>query len=709
MTYKPNRKESDNSNCTFSDQSNDDSSNKKKKKPLNTFLLSNSKGTSILVKKDSNKSSPLRSQRKIKTITFDKDIDKIASIEREPHTLSNTKQDGPSSFFFTKSNTAFEPSIFKDLEETKPRKSLFVNSNSQMHLNYQYMANVNDVGILQKKANKEVKQKKVSGDDSSSDQSLSINYDEDSIIITSPKKQVMNKQKRTVDVDDTQKETEERIWEDIDSDDSSDRSDSDDNSKESYQGNVINTIFNVLVNNKNEYYTNLNAGSKDEEVSSSSSQSKDGLGPKDNFVIESIDKPIHQKDNSFGKYTLSPNMSTLSTSINDFQLLIPLAKGGYGRVDIYKKIATGDLYAIKTVDISSMKEKNLSSSLKNETIILNEINSDYVVKCYFIFKDEINYYYVMEYMPGGDLLGLLNANILDQQTIKFITAEVLLALTYLHSMNIIHKDIKPENILISKNCHFKVTDFGLSESEIKFNKYSIIEIGDNNEMANSESYLHDNKILGTLNYMAPEMFTGEHDITFAVDYWALGVLIFELYTNKVPFFNSKTTETKNNIMNCNINWSVIDNEEIRSNYTNVDDAMDLIKKLLVINPEERWGDNNIEDIKSHKFFDKFNWSDIKSMTIGEIYLHVKKNISEVNKKIKERPKEDRKVFHKAETLKETEENFYFKRGRTNSDNFSCKRVDNLYGKSKDVINTQIKLNYIKINEDNTDSLFEDLK
>ena len=140
------------------------------------------------------------------------------------------------------------------------------------------------------------------------------------------------------------------------------------------------------------------------------------------------------------------NVNTVS--INDFTFLIPLAKGGYGRVDIYKKKSTGDLYAIKTVDISQMKQRELSSSLTTETIILNDINSEYVVKCYFIFNDNINYYYVMEFMAGGDLLGLLNEFEISEKTIQLIIKEVVLAIEYLHSLNIIHKDIKPKSVTL---------------------------------------------------------------------------------------------------------------------------------------------------------------------------------------------------------------------------------------------------------------------
>ena len=128
---------------------------------------------------------------------------------------------------------------------------------------------------------------------------------------------------------------------------------------------------------------------------------------------------------------------------------MPIAKGGYGSVGLYKNVATSDTYAIKTVDIKNMKEKKLSSSLKNEQNILKEINNDYVVNSYFIFQDKKNYYFVMEYLPGGDVYTLLSKNNLPKKTIQLIVAETILAVNYLHSLLIIHHEIKPENILIS--------------------------------------------------------------------------------------------------------------------------------------------------------------------------------------------------------------------------------------------------------------------
>ena len=329
--------------------------------------------------------------------------------------------------------------------------------------------------------------------------------------------------------------------------------------------------------------------------------------------------------------------------ISKFKLILPIAKGGYGSVGLYKNLATSDTYAIKTVDINSMKEKKLSSSLKNEQNILKEINNDYVVNSYFIFQDQKNYYFVMEYLPGGDVYTLLSKNNLPKKTIQLIVAETILAVHYLHSISIIHHDIKPENILISVKGHFKLSDFGLSKTIqednefdvaknlknfVEFNKFPInFNLGDD-EDENKDA-------VGTLNYMAPELFTDKFPHGSGIDYWAIGVLIFDLYSYSLPFEAKTQEEMRKNIIGIKIDWDKLINDEIKKIYGNIDAAVDLIKKFLKENPADRWGDKNLEEIKKHKFFDGFNWDDIQNIKNETIKEYVKQRVKENNNKIKQ--------------------------------------------------------------------------
>ena len=401
------------------------------------------------------------------------------------------------------------------------------------------------------------------------------------------------------------------------------------------------------------------------------------------------------------------------SKFSNFKLILPVAKGGYGNVGLYKKVSTGDLYIIKSVDINKMKEQKLSKTLKNEKNIMKEISSDYVVTCYYLFKDKVNCYFVMEYLPGGDVYNLLSSIILPFSTIQLIVAETLLAVKYLHSKNIIHHDIKLENILITKNGHFKLSDFGLSKT---INEKKIIKItdeensslgnskGSSSSLMDSEREHNDNKVNGTLFYMAPELFTGDFAIGKSIDYWAIGIIIYELFTFKVPFEAETQEETKSNIMNYNINWDPIYSDEVTKHYKdNVDSAIDLIKKFIFFNPNQRWGDDDFDKIKNHEFFKNFDWTNIKSIKNPAVLSYLKKFVEKNNKKISEFCKGN---SEKTEII--CEENLAY-----DEDNQEVsQRLDNLQKRNIELIKMKYKKKDFKIEDHDKNfklSLFFDLQ
>ena len=412
--------------------------------------------------------------------------------------------------------------------------------------------------------------------------------------------------------------------------------------------------------------------------------------------------------------------------ISKFKLILPIAKGGYGVVGLYKNVKTNDIYAIKTVDIKSMKEKNLSNTLKNEQNILKQIDSQYLVNSYFIFKDKKNYYFVMEYLPGGDVYTLLSKNNLPKKTIQLIVAETILAVNYLHNISIIHHDIKPENILITQKGHFKLSDFGLSKTLEKEGD------SDLQVVKNIKNFVEFNKILfdlgddedenkdavGTLNYMAPELFTDKYPQGGGVDYWAIGVLIFDLFSFSLPFEAKTQEELRDNIINVKIDWSKLINDQVKKVYgNNINSAVDLIKKFLRENPNDRWGDKNLEEIKSHKFFEGFNWDEVGNIKNETIKEYVKERAIENNKQIKQRMiREKNKEKNKNNNndtdefktedgypitieinLTESEEKYFF-----------TERFDNLNKKNKELIKKKIEKE-VNIEDNISDLMLIDLE
>ena len=485
-----------------------------------------------------------------------------------------------------------------------------------------------------------------------------------------------------------------------------------DNEKYNINVEQIASIFTELLEELKENDVNKNNSTKNKEEKRNSIlklKRKKTLDKKSsNKSVKFIDKPttkIKSLKTINGNINLGLNETNKNENqkrITKFKLILPIAKGGYGVVGLYKNVKTNDIYAIKTVDIKSMKEKHLSNTLKNERDILKQIDSQYLVNSYFIFKDKKNYYFVMEYLPGGDVYTLLSKNNLPKKTIQLIIAETILAVNYLHNIHIIHHDIKPENILITPKGHFKLSDFGLSKtledddsdsqvdknlkSFVEFNKI-FINLGDDEE-ENKEAK-------GTLNYMAPELFTEKYPQGGGVDYWAIGVLIFDLFSFSLPFDVPKQEELRNNIININIDWNKLINDNIKKIYGNINSAVDLIKKFLKENPKDRWGDKNLNEIKNHEFFEGFNWNDIENIKNDTIKEYVKKRTIENNNKIKKRIKEEKNnnIDNNNEEIK-TEDGYPIEIEINLTENeekyFFTERYDNLNKKNNEYIKKKIE-------------------
>jgi hypothetical protein len=345
---------------------------------------------------------------------------------------------------------------------------------------------------------------------------------------------------------------------------------------------------------------------------SSSSDSEPEITEQESQISELIEI-IEDFSNSDIKISEDQLPQAQKITIDDFRFLSYIGKGGYGYVNLYRKKDTGDIFAIKSVDVSKFETKNINNMMKKEIEILNEIDSDYLVKCYYIFADSKNYYYVMEYLAGGDLDNLLEeVGVLPRDIIKILAAETILALENLHSKGIIHRDLKPENILISNSGHFKLADFGLSEIKFKQNKFAINIINkpkkneeisapikiiserkfslknssspysslffsnSNSGGSSQEKILKKVHIPGTPNYTAPETIKGEPS-TSAVDYWALGVILFELYTNQQPFRDETRSKIYENILNLKVNWDIL-RKAVKDDYA----SYDFIKNLIVM-------------------------------------------------------------------------------------------------------------------------------
>ena len=205
----------------------------------------------------------------------------------------------------------------------------------------------------------------------------------------------------------------------------------------------------------------------------------------------------------------------------------------------------------------------------------------------------------MEFLPGGDLYSLLqNIGYLDENTTKNYTTQILSALRYLHSNGIIHRDLKPDNILISKNGYLKLTDFGLSH----------IGVVDRTNIT-SEKISSSSSLVGTPDYMAPEILLNLPH-SYSVDYWSLGVIVYEFLFSIPPFHAENENDTYTNILKGKI---IFDDDIEISIY-----AKDFILKLLTIDPNKRLGSNNIDEIFNHPWIKGINPEEIEPPFIPKL-------------------------------------------------------------------------------------------
>ncbi|CAH9104747.1 unnamed protein product [Cuscuta europaea] len=300
------------------------------------------------------------------------------------------------------------------------------------------------------------------------------------------------------------------------------------------------------------------------------------------------------------------------TSIDDFEIIKPISRGAFGRVFLAKKRTTGDLFAIKVLKKADMIRKNAVESILAERDILISVRNPFVVRFFYSFTCRENLYLVMEYLNGGDLYSLLRSlGCLNEDVARVYIAEVVLALEYLHSLRVVHRDLKPDNLLIAHDGHIKLTDFGLSKvglinstddlSGPAVSGTSVMD-EDESQIPSSEHQQERRKkrsAVGTPDYLAPEILLGTGH-GFTADWWSVGVILFELIVGIPPFNAEHPQKIFDNILNRKIPWPLVP-EEMSA------EAQDLIDRLLTEDPNQRLGAKGATEVKQHPFFMNINW------------------------------------------------------------------------------------------------------
>ncbi|XP_049643710.1 microtubule-associated serine/threonine-protein kinase 3 [Suncus etruscus] len=282
---------------------------------------------------------------------------------------------------------------------------------------------------------------------------------------------------------------------------------------------------------------------------------------------------------------------------NDFETIKLISNGAYGAVYLVRHRETRQRFAIKKINKQNLILRNQIQQVFVERDILTFAENPFVVSMFCSFETKRHLCMVMEYVEGGDCATLLkNMGPLPVDMARMYFAETVLALEYLHNYGIVHRDLKPDNLLITSLGHIKLTDFGLSKIGLMSMATNLYE--DHIEKDTREFV--DKQVCGTPEYIAPEVIFRQ-GYGKPVDWWAMGVILYEFLVGCVPFFGDTPEELFGQVVSDEIMWPEGD-EALPG------DAQDLITRLLRQNPLDRLGTGGTPEVKQHPFFRLLDWA-----------------------------------------------------------------------------------------------------
>jgi RAC serine/threonine-protein kinase len=260
-----------------------------------------------------------------------------------------------------------------------------------------------------------------------------------------------------------------------------------------------------------------------------------------------------------------------------------------GKVFLVKEIKTDSMFALKVLRKDNIIKRNQVEHTKTERSVLGYVKHPFIVGMNMAFQSRDKLYFVLDYCAGGELffhLGKLGK--FPEHRTRFYAAEIILAISYVHSLDIIYRDLKPENVLLDASGHIRLTDFGLSKEGI------------------SSSSSGANSFCGTPEYLAPEILNRQGHGR-AVDWWSLGALTYEMLTGLPPFYCQDRDRLFEKIKKSELSYPA----SLSSSSKN------LLRGLLTKDPTKRLGSgpNDADDIKPHPFFGNLDWDKLQR---GEI-------------------------------------------------------------------------------------------
>ncbi|KAL3843990.1 hypothetical protein ACJIZ3_001393 [Penstemon smallii] len=342
------------------------------------------------------------------------------------------------------------------------------------------------------------------------------------------------------------------------------------------------------------------------------------LTPDDLWAIHSqpvFPKP-HKRDSTAWAAIKKITETGEKIGLDHFKPIRPLGCGDTGSVHLVELIGSGQLFAMKAMEKSIMLNRNKVHRACMEREIISLLDHPFLPTLYTSFETPTHVCLITDFCPGGELFALLDKQplkIFKEDSARFYAAEVIIGLEYLHCLGIIYRDLKPENILLQKNGHVVLADFDLSfKTACKPQVIKLPPPKNRRSMSQpppilfAEPNTQSNSFVGTEEYIAPEIIIGASHSS-AIDWWALGILLYEMLYGRTPFRGKNRQKTFTNILHKDLTFP----SSIPVSLA----ARQLIHALLNRDPSSRLGSNNggANEIKQHPFFRGINWPLIRCM------------------------------------------------------------------------------------------------